>query len=134
MQFDSAQNMAVSAAVNTATISSSTTTAGNIIDTQGYNSLTFILNVGARTDGTYTISLEHGDAANLSDTAAVTGTDLVGTVAGSAVAAAQTQKKLGYVGNKRYVRASIVSTGVTSGATVGALAVLGRPNVGPVAQ
>ncbi|WP_222337561.1 hypothetical protein [Rhizobium leguminosarum] len=134
MQFDSAQGMAVTTSVNTGAISTSTTTAGAIIDTQGYNSLTAVLNVGARTDGTYTLSVEHGDAANLSDTSTPDATDLVGTTAGSAVAAAQSQKKLGYVGNKRYVRFNIVSTGVTSGATAGAVAILGRPSVGPIAQ
>ncbi|WP_017993825.1 hypothetical protein [Rhizobium leguminosarum] len=134
MQFDSAQGMAVQNAVNTGAISTSTTTAGVIIDTQGYNSLTFILNMGARTDGTYTLSVEHGDAANLSDTSTPAADDLVGTAAGTALAVAQGVKKLGYVGNKRYVRANIVSTGVTSGATAGALAILGRPSVGPIAQ
>lgn len=134
MQFDSAQNMAVSTAVNTGAISSSTTTAGAIIDTQGYNSLTFVMNVGARTDGTYTLSIEHGDNSALSDTSTPDATDLVGTAAGTAISAAQSQKKLGYVGNKRYVRVNIVSTSVTTGATAGALAILGRPAVGPIAQ
>lgn len=133
MQFDSANTMTPRAALNTAAISSSTTTAGNIIDTQGYNALTFVLNVGARTDGSYRLSVEHGDDPALADTAAPDATDLVGTTAATAVAAAQTQSKLGYVGNKRYVRVSVVSTGVSSGATVGVLALLGRPSVGPAA-
>jgi hypothetical protein len=134
MQFDSAQGMSVSAAVNTGAISSSTTTAGNIIDTQGFNSLTFILNVGTRTDGTYTLSIEHGDNAALSDTATPAADDLVGTAAGTAISAAQTLKKLGYVGIKRYVRVNVVSTSVTTGATVSVVAVLGRPSIGPIAQ
>lgn len=133
-QFDSASPMAPSVALNTATISSSTTTNGNIIDTQGYNSLTFLLNVGARTDGTYTPLIRHGDDSGLSDAADVDDSDLVGTEAGAVISAANTVKKIGYVGTKRYVRLSVVSTSVTSGATVGATAILSRPAVGPIAQ
>lgn len=131
MQFDSANNLKPTTGLNTAAISSNTTTNGVIIDTQGYGALTFIMNVGARTDGTYTMSVTHGDDSGLSDGAAPDASDLVGTLASTAVSAAQTQSKLGYVGNKRYVRVSVVSTSVTSGATVGALAILGRPNLGP---
>ena len=133
-QFDTASSMAPAVALNTAAISSSTTTNGNIIDTQGYNGLTFLLNVGARTDGTYTPLIEHSDDSGLSGSAAVDDADLVGTEAGAAISTANTVKKIGYVGSKRYVRLSVVSTSVSSGATVGATAVRDRPAVGPVAQ
>ncbi len=133
MQFDSANSMTPKVALNTAAIASSTTTNGVIIDTQGYEALTFILNVGARTDGTFTPLIRHGDASDLSDVVDVDDSDLVGTEALAAISAAQTMKKVGYVGSKRYVRLSVVSTSVTSGATVGATAVLGRPAVGPAA-
>lgn len=134
MQFDTYNGITPKVALNTAAISSSTTTTGtNIIDTQGYGSLTAILNVGARTDGTFKLAVEHGDDSGLSDTAAPDATDLIGTLAGTAVSVAQTQAKLGYIGNKRYVRFNVVSTVVTSGATVGVTAILGRPQVGPAA-
>lgn len=134
MQFDQASELSPAVALNTAAISSSTTTAGNIIDTQGFNALTFILSVGARTDGTYTPLIEEGDDSGLSDAAAVADSDLVGTEAGAVISAANTVKKIGYVGSKRYVRLSVVSTSVTSGATVGATAIKGRPSVGSIAQ
>lgn len=118
-------------AKNTAAISSSTTTAGNIIDTQGYEGLEFFIQSGARTDGTYTPLIEEGDEADLSDAAAVADEDLVGTEAGAAISAANAIKRIGYVGHKRYVRLSIVSSDVTSGATIGATAVLGRGAVRP---
>lgn len=133
-QFDQSSSMQVAVALNTAAITSNTTTSGNIIDTQGYNALTFVLNVGARTDGTFTPSIEHGDASDLSDAAAPAADDLVGTYAGAVANTAQTVKRIGYVGNKRYVRFKVVSTSVTSGATVGAVAVLGRPSVGAIDQ
>ncbi|MBZ9975486.1 hypothetical protein [Mesorhizobium sp. BR-1-1-10] len=133
MQFDTANSLTPKVALNTAAISSSTTTNGVILDTQGYGGLTFVLNVGARTDGTFTLAVTHGDDSGLSDGVTPAADDLVGTAAGTAVSAAQTMKKLGYVGNKRYVRASVVSTSVTSGATVGVTAILGRPEIGPAA-
>lgn len=132
MQFDQVSNLTARTAVNTAVIATNTTTAGLIIDTQAFNALTFLLNLGARTDGSYSLAITHGDDAALADSSVVDASDLVGTPAATAVAVAQGVSKIGYVGNKRYVRASIVSTGVTTGATVGALAVLTRPTVGPV--
>ena len=119
-------------ALNTAAISSNITTIGtNIIDTQGFGALEFVQQVGARTDGTFTIALEHGDAANLSDAAAPDASDLLGTLAATAISTANTVKRIGYVGNKRYVRANVVSTSVTTGATVGVLAIRGRPTLAP---
>lgn len=119
-------------AKNFASIATDTTTTGtNIIDMQGYNSLEFVFASGARTDGTYTPLIRHGDAANLSDAADVDDADLLGTEAAAAISAANTVKRIGYVGNKRYVRFDIVSTGTTSGATVGALAVRGCADVQP---
>jgi hypothetical protein len=69
----------------------------------------------------------------LADGSAPDASDLVGTGAAAAINTAQTVKKIGYVGIKRYVRLGVVSTGVTSGATVGATAILGRPAIGPAA-
>jgi hypothetical protein len=118
-------------AKNTAAISSNTTTAGNIIDTQGYEGVEFFIQSGAYTDGTYTPLLEESDAADLSGSNAVADEDLVGLESAAAISAANTVKRIGYVGGKRYVRLSIVSASVTTGATVGATAVLGRPTVRP---
>ncbi len=133
MQFDSASGLTPRVALNTAAITTNTTTNGVIIDTQGYNALTLILTMGARTDGTFTPNVQHGDDPALADAATVDATDLVGTPALAVLNTANSVKKIGYVGNKRYVRLQQVSTSVTSGATVGATAILGRPSVGPAA-
>lgn len=133
-QFDQASPISPRVALNTAAITTNTTTVGNIIDTQGFNALTLLVNVGARTDGTFTPLVEHSDDSGMSGAVAVDDSDLVGTEAGAAISAANTVKKIGYVGHKRYVRLSVVSTSVSSGATVGATAVLDRPAVGPTAQ
>lgn len=129
--FDMHSDVYAAVARNVAAIDSDTTTAGTIIDTLGYEGLEFVFFSGARSDGTFTPLIEESDAANLSNSNEVADEDLVGTEAAAAIAAANTVKRLGYVGHKRYVRLSVVSTGTDSGATVGAIAILGRPLVAP---
>lgn len=129
-QYDSHNQMLQKVGLNIAAISTNATTNGVIIDTQGYGSLEFLLHLGARTDGTYTLQLQHGDAANLSDAAVVSNADdLIGALpVGNA---ANTVQRVGYRGDKRYVRANVVSASVTTGATVGVTALLGRPDIAP---
>lgn len=122
-----------SPALNPAAISSNTATNGAIIDLAGYESLEFVIVSGTLTDGTYTPSIIVGDASDLSDGAAATGSDLLGTIAGATFAATDDNKakKIGYVGNKRYARLTITTTGVTTGGTVGAVAIQGSPRSAP---
>jgi hypothetical protein len=117
-------------------ITSDATTNGEWIDTAGYDSLTFLLATGALTDGDYTPVIEEADAADYSDAAAVADAGLTKTEASAAFTADGDDKatsKIGYIGSKRYVRLSVVSTGTTSGALIGALAVLGHPSHAPIA-
>ena len=119
-------------ALSNATISSDTTTVGAIIDTQGYESLEFLIKSGTRTDGTYTPLIEDGDDSGLSDAAAVTDTFLLGTEAAAAITASNALGRIGYCGKKRYVRLSIVSTSVTTGCTsFGGIALLGHARTQP---
>jgi hypothetical protein len=119
-------------ALSNATIATNTTTVGAIIDTAGYESCEFIIKSGTRTDGTYTPLIQDGDDSGLSDAAAVSDTFLVGTEAAAAITASNALGRIGYVGKKRYVRLSIVSTSVTSGCTAfGAVAVLGNARTQP---
>lgn len=121
-------------ALNAAAITSSTTTAGNIIDTQGFESLEFLLTIGTRTDGTYTPLIEDGADSGLSDAAAVADGYLLGTEAGAALTASNTMSRIGYIGGKRYVRLSVVSSGVTSGvAAAAAVAIKGNPHLAKTA-
>lgn len=121
-------------ALDTTAISSDITTQGNIVDLQGYGAVEFLIQSGTLTDGTYTPLLEEGDASDLSDASAVADANLLGTEATAAFAATEddTVKRLGYCGSKRYVRLSIVSTSTSSGGTLSALAVRGRPANAPV--
>ncbi len=115
-------------------ISTNTTTAGAIVDTQGFDSLTWAIQSGTLTDGTYTVLIEEGDAANLSDAAAVADADLTNTeLSASFVDLTDDNQasKIGYIGSKRYVRLSIVSAATTVGALIGSVAILGNPSDKP---
>jgi hypothetical protein len=118
----------------TTAISTDTTTAGEIIDTQGYYGLEYILQSGTLTTGTYTPVVEHGDDAALADAAVVPATYLLGTLADATFAATDddTAKRIGYVGHKRYVRLSITSASSAAG-TMSAVAVLNHPRHAPTA-
>lgn len=100
-----------------------------IIDLQGANSATVIVNTGAIVSaGDYTVSLAHGDESDLSDTAAVATTDLLGTFPASL--AADSAYTVGYVGGKRYVRVVITKNSGTS-IVAGAVVVKGHLNISP---
>lgn len=82
-----------------------------ILDTRGAGSAMLAIMIGANTDAdaTFTVLMEHGDAANLSDAAAVADEDLNGT---EVLASFQFDddnecRKIGYTGSKRYIRATI---------------------------
>jgi len=134
MTQDQLAKLKLTSALNPVALSSATTTAGIIIDTKGYESLTFALQATVST-GTYTPLIESGDDSGLSDAAAVADTELLPTGTGQEATSALTAsgtKKIGYRGTKRYVRLSVVSSGTVSG-TVSSLAVLGFPQDAPVA-
>lgn len=75
-----------------------------IIDTKGYESLTFLLAAGdiADADATLTVLVEASDAANMADAEAVPDKELIGTEAQAGLSFADDNKtrKIGYVGGK----------------------------------
>jgi len=114
-------------ALNIQAIVSDTTTVGSIIDLQDYDGCEFVIQSGTLTDGLYTPLIEYGDDSGLSDAAAVPDKFLLGTEADAALGGGSPtpDNEIGKVGvkahsGKRYVRLSLVSTGVTSGGTIGA--------------
>lgn len=116
--------------LNLTVIGSNTTTSGAIIDTAGYESLEFYIHTATITDGTFVAQLWHGSDSGLSDAVQLTGEEVLGSV--SIVAADDNvSRRIGYVGKKRYVQLRMVSTGVTTGGSLGAHAVLGTPHHGP---
>lgn len=100
-----------------ATLSGTTPSAGNWIDLQGWQALTFSVSTGAVTDaGTaagFAFEVQHSDTTAASGATAVADADLIGTEAGLTVTSDDDDNKLigsiGYRGEKRYVR--IVATG-----------------------
>ena len=107
-------------------IFSNTTTEGAIIDTANFDcGFYFALLVSAWTDGLFTLKLEHGDDSGLSDAADVPATMLINALAalGAAIVEGAAFPKTGVHSTKRYLRASIVTTGVTSGGTAQVVAV-----------
>lgn len=118
-------------------IGSDTTTAGAIIDTADFDmGVFFSMLTTAYTDGTFTLKIEHGDDSGLSDAADVDSAMLVyGSLPANSAGASEgdVMAKEGVHSTKRYLRASIVSTSVTTGATVQVIAVMGG-EVLPVAQ
>lgn len=117
-------------ALNIAVINSNATTAGNSIDLVGFEACTFVVELGARTDGTFLPLIQDSD--DNSNFANVDDQFLIGTEAEAQINTPNTIKTIGYVGKKRYVKLSLVSTSVTTGATASATAILGHSVVNPV--
>ena len=118
-----------STAVNTAIVS-------GIIDTQGFESAMFMLHYGALFAGSsFAVTLEHGNDPALADTAAPAATDLIGTLANAggtqAGGLANSTRKLGYIGGKRYLRITV--TPAANGATsfLSVAVVKGHPTAAP---
>lgn len=97
-----------------------------IIDRAGYEGVEFIVGIGtlADADATFTALLEDGDAANLSDNAAVADAYRVGALPSFQYDDDNKAKKVGYVGPKRYVRLTITPANNSGAADVACLAVL----------
>ena len=94
---------------------------GAVIDRQGSEGLELIFQVGEYTDGSVTPLIEEGDDPGLSDAWPVDDADLLGTEAAAALSAAGVSN-VGYIGNKRYVRATAV-TAAGSTLSVGCTAI-----------
>lgn len=122
-------------AISPVSVSDNTAQVSQIIDRQGFASLTFLIALGslADSDVTFAVLVEHGDAANLSDAAAVADAQLLGTeaLAGFQFDDDNETRKIGYIGSKRYVRLTITPSGNASAALLAAIAMLGNPDLAP---
>jgi hypothetical protein len=112
-----------------AVVSTDATTAGEIIDTLGFESITFLLQ-GTITAGNITPLIEDGDDAALGDAAAVSDDFLIGTEAAAKLITTTTETAIGYVGKKRYVRLSAVSAN-SCNIVFACQALKGNPEVKP---
>jgi hypothetical protein len=132
-------------ALNIVAISTDTTTNGNIIDTKGFESTEFVIHAGTITDGSYAPAIYESDDSAFATSNQIVDPLLVGTTnvveplpaygsatdpVGDATFAATDSNKVARIGvlnKKRYVRLSLASTGVTTGGTLSAIAVLSYP-------
>ena len=109
-------------------ITDNTAQVSAIIDTLGYQRLAFLIVLGtlADADATFAVTMDHGDAANLSN----------GTLAlaGFTFAADLKCRKVGYLGSKRYVRLTITPSTNTGAAPMAVIALLSTPSVAPTAN
>lgn len=118
-----------------AAVADNTAFVSQIIDLAGFSSLVFLIILGALADAdaTFTVLVEHGDAANLSDAAAVPDAQLTGTeaAAGFTFADDNETRKIGYVGSKRYVRLTITPANNTGNVFLSAVALLADARYSP---
>ena len=137
MNNDLHSNLKVQRVISPISQAGNTAMVGAIIDRQGFGALEFAITLGTITTAgtTYTALLEEGDASDLSGSNAVADADLIGTEALASFVDSEvnTTKKLGYRGNKRYVRLTMTPAGNTGASTMSAIAVLGSPFLSPVA-
>lgn len=108
---------------------------GQVVDGFGFDSVSYLLNIGANTDvdATFDVQIEESDAA-VSGFAAVADSDLIGTETASSFTFDDDNelRKIGYRGSKRFTRLAVTPSGNDSGNIfVSAVAVLGHPRSAP---
>lgn len=123
-------NIKVSRAISPVVVSDTTAKVSQIIDTAGYASLELVIVTSdlLDTDATFAVLIEDGNDSGLSDNAAVADTDLLGTESGASFLFSDDNetRKIGYMGGKRYVRATITPAANTAAALFGAVWVQGN--------
>jgi len=111
---------------------------GQIIDRQGYESLTYLILTGSLpdADATFAALLEESDASDMSGSNAVADADMIGTEALASFIFSDDNKvfKLGYIGDKRYTRLTITPAANSSASLLAAVAVLGHPDQAPTSN
>lgn len=120
-----------------AVVTDNTAQVSEIIDTQGYNSLTFLIQTGtlADVDATFAVLVEHDDVVGFGTAAAVADTFLDPTeaVAGFTFAEDDDVRKIAYKGPKRFVRLTLTPSANSGNAPLACIAMLGRAHEAPIA-
>lgn len=133
MEYDLHHNVNVLSAIDAAEFVANGTVVGNIIDTKEYGSIEFVGQLGTVTDGDFDLVLEDGDDSGLSDAAAVDSDLVLGGLFN--LDASDDVKRAGCITKKRYIRASLVGTGITSGVdSASMIAVLSHAKRMPIAD
>lgn len=123
-----------------ATLSGTTPSAGNIVDTTDYGSATFVMQTGTVTDAGdangFSVEIQHSDSTAAASFTAVADIDLIGLESALQVTLDTADNvpvgSIGYRGNRRYVRAVVTGTTGTN-AVVNGVWVLQNPRYAPPA-
>lgn len=128
---DLANNIHTMRAISPVVATDNTALVSEIIDRRDFGSLAFVIQTGtlADSDATFAVLVEHDDAGGFGTAVAVPDNMLNGTeaLAGFTVSADNVTRKIGYVGEKRYVRLTITPSGNSGNAPIAAVAILGHP-------
>lgn len=121
-----------------ATPADNTAQVSQIIDTQGFAGLEFVILTGAipDADATFAVTIDEGDVSNLSDAAAVASTNLDGTLAlaGFQFDDDNETRRIGIKElTKRYYRLTITPSANASATLLAAVALLHSPRKAPTA-
>jgi len=133
---DTVNNIHPVIAIAPITITDGTALVSGAIDTQGYESVTFVIGTGvlADVDATWAVVVKEGDTSSQVAHTAVADADLIGTeaAAGFAFGDDGEARKIGYKGSKRYVSIEIDDvTANTGSAPLTAICLLGHPRSAP---
>jgi hypothetical protein len=113
-------------------VSDNTAQVGQVIDSRGYGSVTYVISIGsiADADADFVVLLQEADTPDMAGDAAVEDSNLLGTELLAAFKFDDDNKtrKLGYNGIKRYTRMTITPVNNTSAAAFSCVALLGHPD------
>jgi len=127
-------------AISSRQVSDNTVQVGDIIDTQEFYQVEFVTNIGTLLDAaaTFSVLVEDGDDPALSDAAPVgveflipTGQDATTTAGFAGATDSDSVRRIGYVGDKQFVRYTITPATNAAAADFGVSALLGTPRHGP---
>jgi len=114
-----------SRAISPVSVADNTAAVSQILDTANFNAHELLIATGsiADADATFAVLIEEGDNSALSDAAAVADADLLGTESAASFQFDDDNetRKIGYIGAKRYIRATITPTGNASAALISAV-------------
>ena len=118
---DLANNLKFARGISPATVTNANTAfVSQIFDTADFDGVAFVINNASLTDtnATFAVTVDHGNASNLSDAAAVPAAQLTNTTASASFTFADDDsvRSIGYVGDRRYVRVTVTPSGNDAGA------------------
>lgn len=120
-------NLAFERAISPLTVSDNTPLVSQIIPLKEASALEFVVAAGALVDAdaTFTVLVEHGDQADLSDAVAVDDQDLLGLEADASFQFDDdnTVRSIGYVGSKGFARLTLTPAANTGAASIAVIAV-----------